>query len=280
VYAHPLLFFSFHTNIAYRKAKEADPANWHLNIKYEYSLKTSTLSLCPHIKKYHLLLFQQLAKDRGWKILLPGLVSQARSQASMVSSAQGERHDTFDEDTFHQKLLSFIVMDDQVLLLDLHLVILIFTTGFKSINVIECHEFRVLMLLLRNDLKDSMIPHHTKMRELIVNAWKRYFQTLKADLVVPLSIMIKLLHTNPLIQKAASEISVTADIWSDQNRQSYLAMTAHWIAKVDETTALNPKVALVAFHHVLSTHNGKLLAKIVLQLLNRAEITLKVKTPL
>jgi hypothetical protein len=144
----------------------------------------------------------------------------------------------------------------------------------------ECHEFWVLMLLLQNDLKDSMIPHCTKMHELIVNAWKRYFQTLKADLTVPLSIMIRLLHTNPLIQKAAGEISVTADMWSDQNHQSYLAMTAHWIAKVDETTALNPKVALIVFHHVLGTHDGKSLAKIVLQLLDRAEITLKVKTPL
>jgi hypothetical protein len=148
VYVHPLLIFSFHTNITYRKAKEADLANWHSNIKYEYSLKTLTSSLRPHIEKYHLLLFQQLAKDRGWKILLPGLVLQARSQASMVSSAQGERRDTFDKNTFHQKLHSFIVADDQVFLLDLHLVILIFTTGFKSINVIECHEFRVLMLLL------------------------------------------------------------------------------------------------------------------------------------
>jgi hypothetical protein len=68
--------------------------------------------------------------------------------ASMVSSAQGEQRDIFNEDTFHQKLLSFIVADDQVFLLDLHLVILIFTTGFKSINVIECRKFRVLMLLL------------------------------------------------------------------------------------------------------------------------------------
>jgi hypothetical protein len=90
VYVHPVLFFSFHTNIAYRKAKEADLANWHLNIKYEYSLKTSTSSLRPHIEKYHPLLFQQLVKDRGWKILLPGLVLQAWSQAIMVSSAQGE----------------------------------------------------------------------------------------------------------------------------------------------------------------------------------------------
>jgi hypothetical protein len=112
------------------------------------------------------------------------------------------------------------------------------------------------------------------MRELIVNAWKHYFQALKADLVVPLSIMIKLLHTNSLIQKAAGEILVTTDIWSDQNRQSYLAMTAHWIAKVDKMTTLNPKVALIVFHRVLGTHNGKSLAKIVLQLLDRAEITL------
>src|SRR6202042_589562 len=101
-------------NIAYRKRKEADPANWPSNIKYEYSPKTSTLSLRPHIEKYHLQLFQQLAKENGWKILLPGLVSQARSQASTVGSAQDEPPDTFDESTFHWYLLNFIVADDQV----------------------------------------------------------------------------------------------------------------------------------------------------------------------
>lgn len=99
-------------NIILRQAKEADPSNWSSRIRYEYSQKTSTTSLRPHIEKYHLELYLTLAKEKGWKILLPGLVSQARSNEAATS--QGERPDTFNESTFHQHLLNFIVADDQV----------------------------------------------------------------------------------------------------------------------------------------------------------------------
>ena len=54
----------------------------------------------------------------------------------------------------------------------------------QAINVIECPEFRRLLLLLRSDLKDSNIPHRTKTRELILEAWRDYFVVLKADLKV------------------------------------------------------------------------------------------------
>jgi len=36
----------------------------------------------------------------------------------------------------------------------------------------------------RSDLKENMIPHRTKMQELIVRAWRKYFQALKGDLAV------------------------------------------------------------------------------------------------
>ena len=54
-----------------------------------------------------------LAKEGGWKIQLPGLVSQAQSQAASESTAGGQP-DRFDEQTFRQLLLNFIVVDDQV----------------------------------------------------------------------------------------------------------------------------------------------------------------------
>jgi hypothetical protein len=50
-----------------------------------------------------------------WKILLPGLVSQARSQAtSATHSQQGEVCDRFDQPTFIHHLINFVVADDQV----------------------------------------------------------------------------------------------------------------------------------------------------------------------
>lgn len=74
------------------------------------------------------------------------------------------------------------------------------------------------------------------------------------------------------------QISFTADIWSDQNRQSYLAITAHWITRHGDTEAevLTLKAALIAFHCLHSWHDGQSLAKTVLHLLNRAGITNKV----
>ncbi|KIK12366.1 hypothetical protein PISMIDRAFT_84344, partial [Pisolithus microcarpus 441] len=53
-----------------------------------------------------------------------------------------------------------------------------------------------LLLLLKSDLKESDIPHHTKIKSSIIQAWKDYFIALKTEL-----------------QHAVSNISFTVDIW-------------------------------------------------------------------
>jgi len=73
------------------------------------------------------------------------------------------------------------------------------------------------------------------------------------------------------------QVSITADVWSDQNRQPFLAMTAHWIAKVEGTTSLQLEMALIAFHRLRGRHDGKTLAETVVKLLDRAQITVKVR---
>ena len=50
--------------------------------------------------------------------------------------------------------------------------------------VIECPEFRDLLLLLRESLHDTDIPHRTKIRTAIIEAWTTWFQTLKGSLAV------------------------------------------------------------------------------------------------
>lgn len=106
------LFFPFTQNAIYRAAKEADPDNFKVT-KWVFSRTTLTSSLRPHIEKFHLNLFMKLAKERGWKIQLPGLVSQARSQASVAAAAGLGPVAQFDEKTFHRYLVNFIVSDDQ-----------------------------------------------------------------------------------------------------------------------------------------------------------------------
>ena len=57
-------------------------------------------------------------------------------------------------------------------------------TSPKSITVLDCLEFRELLLRLRNNLKDSDIPHQMKGRALIIEAWKKHFMALRAELAV------------------------------------------------------------------------------------------------
>lgn len=98
-----------------RAALDSDPSKWDPKINYLYSIKSSTTTLRPHIEKYHLPIYLVEQKARGWKILLPGLVSQARSQATSATDLQqGEVRDRFSEAAFHRHLINFVVADDQV----------------------------------------------------------------------------------------------------------------------------------------------------------------------
>jgi len=69
-----------------------------------------------------------------------------------------------------------------------------FTTlmlNWKSVNVIEHLEFRRLLLHLQTDLTDAMIPHRTKLHELIIQAWGVHFKVLRADLAVHLPHLVQ-----------------------------------------------------------------------------------------
>jgi hypothetical protein len=148
--------------------------------------------------------------------------------------------------------------------------------NLQSINIVECREFRDLLLLLRDGLKESDIPHRTKIREAIIKAWQAYFQSLKADLQVRVRSVSRC-HSHILwLQASIGKISFTSDLWSDRQRRSYMCITAHWIARSKRSHGLELKTALIAFHHVSGTHDGLNLAKTILNLLDRAGITSKV----
>ena len=80
-------------------------------------------------------------------------------------------------------MVNFIVANNQVSSMTCQY----YTTNhivFESINVVECCEFRDLLLLLREDLIDKDIPHCTKIRESIITAWQSWFIGLKSKLSV------------------------------------------------------------------------------------------------
>lgn len=66
---------------------------------------------------------------QGWKNQLPGQASLATTAAAV---AQDVRIDTFNEDTFHQYLINFIVADDQVRVVCFRLlIVLIFSLSLS-----------------------------------------------------------------------------------------------------------------------------------------------------
>lgn len=90
----------------------------------------------------------------------------------------------FDEKTFLQAITKFVVADDQVCLYLLVRTHYAYVSSFKSLNVVECPEFRDLLLSIGGELKEAQIPHRTKLRQLIILAWKDYFVELRRELAV------------------------------------------------------------------------------------------------
>ena len=60
---------------------------------------------------------------------------------------------------------------------------------------------------------------------------------------------------------------------------AYLALTSHWISQDKSTERLTLKSALIGFHRIKKKHTGSNVADAILQLLDRAGVTLKVCRP-
>jgi len=78
-------------------------------------------------------------------------------------------------------------------------------------------------------------------------------------------------------QDALGKISFTADAWSSANLQSYFAITAHWAYRDNTDGSIKIKARLIAFHRMFGTHDGEKMAKLCIDLLDRAGITANVK---
>jgi hypothetical protein len=141
--------------------------------------------------------------------------------------------------------------------------------------VIECPEFRSLLLYLREDLTDDDICGCDKLRRLIMEAWYNYYLVLKDELeVLPFLFLSSILLI--MWQDALGKISFTADAWSSANLQSYFAITAHWAYRDDTDGSIKIKARLIAFHRMSGTHDGQKMAQLCIDLLDRAGITANV----
>jgi hypothetical protein len=179
-----------------------------------YAASSTTGTLRTHMHVYHMDLYLAECECRGpvaWPILINEVqsrldegwtISQMRERLSQDPDctietlgvppnpvcnnslpAQSEAVlPDFSVNEMHRHIVRFIIADDQVSsiyspwnIIDGHL---------QPINVVECPEFRQLLRLMRQDLKESDIPRRTKFRSLIIDAWRDYFPILKRDLAV------------------------------------------------------------------------------------------------
>ncbi|KAG2138730.1 uncharacterized protein EDB93DRAFT_1106299 [Suillus bovinus] len=172
---------------------------------YVYHVSTSTL--CCHVGKYHMYYYLtalekngwpaginavQCRLDEGWTLaqLLERLEDPANTIKSLgapsntrrggllpgvkMSASLDDTLPNFSLNELHRHIVKFIIADDQ------------------AINIVECPEFRRLILLLRQDLTDSDIPHRLKLCQLIIAMWDEYFEATKCALATHLDLAILL----------------------------------------------------------------------------------------
>ncbi|CAA7268998.1 unnamed protein product [Cyclocybe aegerita] len=138
-----------------------------------------------------------------------------------VEDGQNERErETFTLAGFYQRLVRWIAVDDQ------------------SINVVDCPELRDLLLYISVDLKDSDIPHRTKLSELITEAFKREYARMLLNI---------------------------------QTLEGYMAVTVHYAAKSKETGNLLIRTQLVAFRQLYGSHSGINIGKVFLQIIKEID---------
>ncbi|KIL57978.1 hypothetical protein M378DRAFT_188346 [Amanita muscaria Koide BX008] len=209
-------------------------------VRWKYSENTGTSPLRVHLENHHAAEYIQICHEKGWPMLLPKKRKELEAQAAAMTDNHQSERPTFSHQVFLEHLINFIVADDQ------------------SISVIECPEFRRLLLVLRVDLQEKDIPRRTKIRSSIITACNTWYTVLKSDLAA-----------------AAGQISFTADVWSDRSLRPYLAITAHWLARDVSTRSLQLQTALLAFHRLQGSHDGKSLANAAIFILDRAKIVSK-----
>ncbi|RDB20127.1 putative AC transposase [Hypsizygus marmoreus] len=161
------------------------------------------------------------------------------SETSQESRAPGER-EPFTLEGFYRRLVRWIAVDDQ------------------SINVVDCEELRDLLLYLGTQLEERDIPHRTKLSQLILQRFREEYDKLIAELK----------HTS-------SRVSFTTDLWTRQNQQSYMAVTAHWCFEAADGD-VKMRSRLVAFRHVSGSHDGVNLAKVFVGILKELGICNKI----
>jgi len=126
---------------------------------------------------------------------------------------------------------------------------------------------------------DKDIPHRTKVMTMVHEEYRKQHQNLKLDLMVRLGLRFFFLHCTDRVhacQRALGRISLTTDLWSDPNLNSYMAITAHYMTRHLKNGSLILRSKLIAFRHMEGSHSGGNIADNFLKVIDELGIAHKV----
>lgn len=73
-----------------------------------------------------------------------------------------------------------------------------------------------------------------------------------------------------LLQKALGLVSMTTDIWTDQNMRAWMAVTGHWIQ--ERSGAFELRSDMIAFKYLPGTHTGEVIGNTLVKVAERVNI--------
>ena len=135
-----------------------------------------------------------------------------------------------------------------------------------------------MILYLGNSagLKDADLPHRSKALTLIKDDYHHKHESLKNNFkVCSLCHVILDMNAYYIYQVALGRVSLTSDMWQDPNKRSFMAVTAHWIAR-GSSNRLELLSALIAFREVEGCHTGNHLGQVLFDIVQDIGIAHKV----
>ncbi|KAF8992766.1 hypothetical protein BDQ17DRAFT_189904 [Cyathus striatus] len=133
--------------------------------------KSMTSCYRTHLQSNHFNVWESTVRTLGLK----GSTDKGKKSGNATLRENG----VFSKEVFYQLLMRWLVIDDQ------------------SLNVVECDEFRDLILYLAgDDLDDDELVHRTKLRTDILLEQKKVFIKLREDLLVTCFAFLCITPTN------------------------------------------------------------------------------------
>jgi hypothetical protein len=131
--------------------------------------------------------------------------------------------------------------------------------SLKALQLVDRQPFRHLLKYLRPSLKESDIPHCTKIHEEIMK------RANTAELQVRESL-----------SRVKSLVSFTFDSWTSASLEPFLSVTCHYIASTGKPGDWQLKTNQLAFTRIQGNHSGANICSMLVHTVDRYNLHNKV----